>query len=287
MDVYLSLRMFNRILVPTDGSSTAAAAVHHALELATAFDSTLVGLYVVDVRVIEGPLLQTLTPLWGDVPAPSWQADITESLEERGREVLDTFAERARQADRPVETSLEIGIVPEVIVEKAKSADIVVLGRRGEHAEFGDQPVGATAHGVARRSAKPILVCPRGEVPLERPLVAYDGSDHACRALSLAVAYAERRHAPLHLVAVRSRREDAEALLDEAETFADGHDLAPVRHARESDHPSETILQVADEVAADLLVMGAYGKGRLREFLLGSTTEAILTRFPHPVLLYR
>lgn len=279
--------MFNRILVPTDGSPAASAAVRYALDLAIAFDSTLVGLYVVDVRVVEGPVLQTLTPLWGDVPSPSWQADVTESLKERGREVLDELARRARESDRTVETSLEIGIVPEVVVEKAKSADLVVIGRRGEHAEFGEHPVGGTAHGIVRRSVKPVLVCPRGHADLERPLVAYDGSDHACRALSLAVGYAERRRTPLHLVAVRPHRADAEELLDEAETYAEGHDLAPVRHVRESDHASEMILEVAREIGADLLAMGAYGKGRIREFLLGSTTEAVLTRFDHPVLLYR
>lgn len=279
--------MFNRILVPTDGSSTAAAAVRYALDLAIAFDSTLVGLYVVDVRVVEGPVLQTLTPLWGDVPAPAWQADVTESLEERGREVLDELARQAEEADRTVETALEIGIVPEVVVEKAKSVDLVVIGRRGEHAEFGEQPVGATAYGIVRRSVKPVLVCPPGEAPLERPLVAYDGSDHACRALSLAVSYAERRRTSLHLVASRPHRADAEELLDEAETYAEGHDIAPVRHVRESENPSEMILEVAHEIGADLLVMGAYGKSRIREFLLGSTTETILTRFDDPVLLYR
>lgn len=279
--------MFNRILVPTDGSPTAAAAVRYALDLAIAFDSTLVGLYVVDVRVIEGPVLQTLTPLWGDVPAPSWQADVTESLEERGREVLDELVRQAEEADRTVETALEIGIVPEIVVEQARSVDLVVIGRRGEHAEFGEQPVGGTAHGIVRRSVKPVLVCPPGHAPLERPLVAYDGSDHACRALSLAVSYAERRRTPLHLVASRPHLSDAEELLNEAETFAEGHDIAPVRHVRESDRPAEMILEVAREISADLLVMGAYGKSRIREFLLGSTTETVFTRFDDPVLLYR
>ena len=46
-------RVFNRILVPTDGSDAAAAAAGYAIRLSSIFDSTLVGLHVVDVRLIE------------------------------------------------------------------------------------------------------------------------------------------------------------------------------------------------------------------------------------------
>lgn len=279
--------MFNRILVPVDGSDTAASAAAYALRLAEAFDSTVLGLYVVDVRLIEGPLLQTIGTMWGDVPIPARQDDFLEALESRGRDVLDDFEQRAETAGGTFESMLEIGVVSDVIADRARSVDLVVIGRRGEHAAFGEHPLGSTVHSVVRRAPKPVLVCPRGSEPLERPLVAYDGSEHAARALELAVEYAERRECPLHMVTVQGRAEDAERLLAEAEEFARGHGLDPVSHARESEKVVEMILEVLREAGADLLVMGAYGKSRLREFLLGSTTEEILARSEHPVLLYR
>lgn len=279
--------MFNRILVPVDGSDTAASAAAYALRLAEAFDSTVLGLYVVDVRLIEGPLLQTIGSMWGDMPMPARQDDLIEALETRGREVLDDFEQRARTAGGSLQSMLEIGVVPDVITDRARSVDLVVIGRRGEHAAFGDHPLGSTVHSVVRRAPKPVLVCPRGSEALERPMLAYDGSEHATRALELGVEYAERSGTPLHVVAVHGRAEEARRLLEEAEEFARGHGLDPVIHARESEKVVEMILEVAREVAADLLVMGAYGKGRLREFLLGSTTEEILARSEHPVLLYR
>ncbi|MBW3660315.1 MAG: universal stress protein [Gemmatimonadetes bacterium] len=279
--------MFNRILVPVDGSDTAASAAAYALRLAESFDSDVIGLYVVDVRLIEGPLLQTIGSMWGDLPMPTRQGDLIEALEKRGREVLDDFEQRARDGRRTFESVLEIGVVPDVIADRARPVDLVVIGRRGEHAAFGEHPLGSTVHSVVRRSPKPVLVCPRGEVPLRRPLVAYDGSEHAARALELGVEYAERRRCPLQVVSVQGRREEADRLLEEARDFARGHDLEAVPHARESDKVVEMVLEVARENGSDLLVMGAYGKGRLREFLLGSTTESILAQAGHPVLLYR
>lgn len=279
--------MFNRILVPVDGSDHAAAAAETALDLAERFDSCVLGLHVVDVRLIEGPLLQAIGSMWGDLPVPARQDELLEALERRGRGVLDDFEQRARARGRTFESALEIGVVADVVVERSRSVDLVVLGRRGEHAAFGDAPLGSTVHAVVRRAPKPTLVVPRETGPMDRPLVAYDGSEHATRALELGVEYAERLGRPLHVVGVRDRLEDAELLVEEAAEYARGHDVEPVLHPRGGDGPVEAILEVADEAEADLLVMGAYGGGRLRELLLGSTTEAILGRCGRAVLLYR
>lgn len=279
--------MFNRILVPTDGSDSASAAVGYAISLSTVFDSTIVAVHVVDVRLIEGPVLQTIGSMWGDIPLPVHQEGVTRTLRERGSKLLDALARRAQAAERPVETSLEVGIVPEVIVEKARTVDLVVMGRRGEHAEFGSQPVGNTVAGVARRSPRPVLVCPRGSVPLERPLVAYDGSDHATRALEIAVEYAEKRGCPLHVTCVREEGEEAARLVEEACDYARGHAIEPTPLPRAGETVAERILEVAAEVEADLLIMGAYGRSRLKQLFMGSTTETLLASFDHPILLYR
>lgn len=279
--------MFNRILVPTDGSPSASAAAGYALSLSTIFDSTIVAIHVVDVRLIEGPVLQTIGSMWGDIPLPVHQEGVTRTLRERGSRLLDALARRAQAEERPVETSLEVGIVPEVIVEKARTVDLVVMGRRGEHAEFGSEPVGSTVAGVARRSPRPVLVCPRGSVPLERPLVAYDGSDHATRALEIGVEYAEKRGCPLHVTCVRTDAREAERLVEEACDYARGHSVEPIPLPRANDAVAERILEAAEEIEADLLIMGAYGSSRLKEFLMGSTTETLLASFAHPILLYR
>lgn len=279
--------MFNRILVPTDGSESASAAAGYAIQLATAFDSTLVALHVVDVRLIEGPVLQTIGSMWGDIPLPVRQEGVTRTLRERGSELLEALVARAQEAGRPIETALETGLAAEVIVDRARGVDLVVMGRRGEYADFGSHAVGATVAAVARRSPRPVLVCPRGSDPLMRPLVAYDGSDHATRALEIAVEYAETRGCPLHLVCVREELDEARRALEVACEYARGHDLDPTCLAKEGEAVPERIREAAGDVEADLLVMGSFGKSRLKQFLLGSTTETLLESFNHPILLYR
>ena len=279
--------MFNRILVPTDGSEAATAAAGYAIQLSSIFDSTIVALHVVDVRLIEGPVLQTIGSMWGDIPLPVHQEGVTRTLRERGGALLDDLAQRAQESNRPIETALEIGIVSEVIVERARAVDLVVMGRRGEYADFGSHAVGATVGGVVRRSPRPVLVCPRGHDALLRPVVAYDGSDHATRALEIGVEYAEKRGCPLHLVCVRSDAREAAQVLEEACDYARGHSVEPRPMAKEGDAVADRILEAASDADADLLVMGAHGKSRLKEFLLGSTTGTLLESFDHPILLYR
>lgn len=279
--------MFNRILVPTDGSEAASAAAEYAIRLSTTFDSTLIALHVVDVRLIEGPVLQTIGSMWGDIPLPARQEGMTRTLRERGGAHLEEFVARAQAAGRPIETALETGIASEVIVDRARGVDLVVMGRRGEYAEFGSHAVGATVGAVARRSLRPVLVCPRGSDELLRPVVAYDGSDHATRALEVAVEYAEKRGCRLHLVCVRDEAGEAERVLEEACEYARGHSVEPAPLPLTGESVAERILEAASDVDADLLVMGSFGKSRLKQFLLGSTTETLLESFEHPILLYR
>ena len=54
-----------------------------------------------------------------------------------------------------------------------------------------------------------------------------------------------------------------------------------------SGHPKEAIIEAASAQQNSIVIMGAYGDTRLREILLGSTTEAVITKTDCPVLLYR
>jgi nucleotide-binding universal stress UspA family protein len=57
-------------------------------------------------------------------------------------------------------------------------------------------------------------------------------------------------------------------------------------HIEEGNHAAERILQVAQALSAGIIVMGAYGKPRVREFLFGSVTQSILHHTKVPLFLY-
>jgi nucleotide-binding universal stress UspA family protein len=83
-----------------------------------------------------------------------------EALHERGRAILDLF--RGRCGDRGVqcETALPLGVVANEICDLARTADLVVLGNRGVNEQFSTGLLGGTTESVARKSPKPVLVCP-------------------------------------------------------------------------------------------------------------------------------
>lgn len=61
----------------------------------------------------------------------------------------------------------------------------------------------------------------------------------------------------------------------------------PYEHIFARGEPADEILRVADEIDADLIVIGTHGRSGLTRMLMGSVAEAIVRRSPHPVLTIR
>ncbi|QDX39420.1 universal stress protein [Salarchaeum sp. JOR-1] len=139
--------MYDRILVATDGSEPAQAAVRHAVGLAAATDATLAALYVVDTETS-----------WLTVS----KADVKQTLrrvgERAGENVLADVAARASDGRVPVETALREGVPDEEILVCADEigADIVVLGTHGRNG-VSRRLLGSTTERVARDANTPVL----------------------------------------------------------------------------------------------------------------------------------
>ena len=89
------------------------------------------------------------------------------------------------------------------------------------------------------------------------------------------------------VTACQHEHEEAGAkILQQARELAEARNLKT--HAQlVHENPETAILRLAEEVAADLIVMGAYGHTRIREWILGSTTSHIVRKTRVPVLLAR
>ncbi|PSQ42546.1 hypothetical protein BRD17_08615 [Halobacteriales archaeon SW_7_68_16] len=139
-------------------------------------------------------------------------------------------------------------------------------------------------------------------------LVPTDGSDPAARAVREAVALAETTDGTVHALSVidddavvGTAPDDYVGGLDEVYDAIEGHseraveraadtcrdaDLA-VRTAVRTGTPDVEITEYADEIAADLIVMGTHGRRGLSRLLLGSTTERVVRTATRPVLTVR
>lgn len=277
--------MWKRLLVGVDGSQAAQAAERAAFFLARLYDAEVEALFVADARLAAPPLLPADmlgAPL--EVPEAPFRA-IEDEERRRGEALLEAVRGRAAAAGVRASTRCETGIPARAILARLKSADAVVLGRRGRAGAPLASPesparvgaLGTTLRTVGREAVRPVFVACDSFERVSRVMVAYDGSPEAMRAVRVACELSDRGRAGLAygIVTVDDDPAAAEGVQAEAATFFAGHGLAPERVFRKGPAAAE-ICGAARAFGADLLVAGSFGKSRLGELLLGSVTSDLL-----------
>lgn len=144
--------MYQRILVPVDGSPTASAGLGEAIRLAKLTGGRLRLLYVVDELMFIANIQEYA----------AYTADLARLLKEGGVAVLTQALARAEAAGVSAETELIdsfSGRVADVIIERAKSwsADLIVLGTHGRRG-LRRLALGSDAEQVVRTAPVPVLL---------------------------------------------------------------------------------------------------------------------------------
>jgi len=277
--------MIKNILVPQDGSPYGKAALDYSMWLAKKFGASLTGMHVVDVVALEGPFLHDLSGSLGFEPFLNFSTKMREALESRGKTILSAFEEACIENNADCETQISFGIVANEICDKAKVADLVVVGRRGVNAQFEYGLLGSTTESVLRRSPKPVLVVPEKFTEPKNPLLAYDGSPNASKAMSSAAEWAKTLGLALTVLTVSSIGEE-EALLNEARQYLKPYGIEARFVSKKGDAPI-VIESYYKDNGHDLLFMGTSHHSRLVEMVLGSTTEHVMRTVSGPFFLER
>lgn len=277
--------MIKNILVAEDGSANAKSALEAAIWLAKKFGAKLSGLYVVDVVALEGPFLHDLSGSLGFEPFLNFSARIREALEAQGRSVIDAFEAACSEAGVEFNRTISSGIVPNEICEKAKVADLIVMGRRGVNERFEYGLLGSVTESVIRKSPKPVLVVPGAFKEPQKPLLAYDGCPTASNAMHSAAEWARTLSLPLTVVTV-SAGQDGLSLLKEAEVYLKPYGISAAFELLKGEAPV-AIEKYYRENGHDLLFMGTSHHSRIVEMVLGSTTEHVMRNVTGPFLLER
>lgn len=283
-----------RILVPTDGSDPATAALEHALDIAADQGATIHLLYVADTKE---PTLSRLG------------TDVVDVLEREGNDIVSDAAERAEKRGVSVVTDVVQGDPRTAIVDYAAADefDLVVMGAHGRRG-LGEYVLGSTTDCVVNRSDVPVLTVRAAEdatraYPYTGVLVPMDGSDHAMVALERGVSIAERHGATLHLLSVvdelpevtdggpsqlsEQLEENVQEILDEARATAKRAGVDDVTTTIAAGTVPREITAYTEAEGIDLVVMGTHGHTGLDRHLLGSFTERVIRTSPVPVLTTR
>lgn len=297
------------ILVPVDGSESAAKAITLALRLAREHGAELLFCHAVDYAGIAS---ETAMAAGVDL------AGTFAVLDEGAKEVLAEAGARARAAGvRYSAYKLEGRSAPAIssfAVER--QADAIVMGTRG----LGGLPhllLGSTAEGILRSATVPVFVVHadsrvaalEAKPGFERITVAVDDSEPADAAAAFAAELALPSSSRMTFVdvvdsdalyehvsryggygAVETQQEwenEAKHLVDVAQRRAKEAGVRATEAVVAFGDPAENLLSCASSSNADLLAIGTHGRRGLRRLMLGSVAEAVVRKSKVPVVVIR
>lgn len=206
---------------------------------------------------------------------------------EQGRLMLEAARDRVH-ADGVAQVQLRQrhGDLLDNLLELQDDTRLLVIGRQGARSSAHLQQLGSHLESVIRAVQRPILVsCGEFKAP-QSYLLAYDGSPTAQHSLQRIAASPLLQGLPCHLLLVGNASDTQHALLEDAAAQLAGS-ASQVSWAIRQGDVEQALPAYQAEQQLDLLVMGAYGHSRLRQFLLGSTTSALLASSQSPLLILR
>jgi len=153
--------LFEKILVPLDGSEHSLRALQIAIQIAKKFDGkiTLIHVYSVAVGPVIIPEPTTLTPPMIPAMTPAEVSKAVEATRKVGSSILTDGEQKAKAEEVQVETTLKEGHTVQEIVKTAKEGkfDLIVIGGRGI-SKIRELLLGSVTDGVIHHAPCPVLV---------------------------------------------------------------------------------------------------------------------------------
>ncbi|WP_454910486.1 universal stress protein [Stutzerimonas chloritidismutans] len=206
---------------------------------------------------------------------------------EEGRMMLDSARQRAISAGvAQPECRQRHGDLIESLRDLQDETRLLVIGRQGEDSGDAIQHIGSQLENVIRTMQRPILVAPGDFSAPQSVMLAFDGSATSRKGMEMLAGSPLFKGMPIHLVMVAADTADNQAQLENArgvltaagfnvEIAIRAGEVEPTLHAYQAEH------------GIDLLVMGAYGHSRIRQFFVGSNTTNMIRTTSTPLLLLR
>lgn len=286
------------ILLCSDGSAFAEGIYRYGAWFANQFQAQTQVLFVTDVRSQKVVSTGNFSGSIGLGASEQLLNELVNLEHERAKlnnqraRLILKNADQVLKAEglSDVELINQTGFLVDCFHDFEAGADMVVLGKRGEAAEFASGHLGANIDRIVRSSTKPCLVTPQTFAPIERLLVAYDGSPTGKRILNFLVDNADGfKDIEIHLLTVAKSDSDTErseqlAKAKDKLQQSVGHTLIA---SLSTGDPEQVIANYVEQHQISLLVMGAYGHRRIRHLVIGSTTVQLLRSTQIPMLLFR
>jgi nucleotide-binding universal stress UspA family protein len=290
--------MFERILVPLDGTATAGGILPYVSQLASGLNTPVVLLTVVDAE---------------EADVPNWVRTRLENAESEIRRRLEFVADMLRDEGLTAEPVVSFGKPAEKIVQIAEreGCGLVAMSTHGRSV-LGRGVLGSVTDKVIHSSHLPVLTITPDKAELyrrdgetiSRVMVPLDGSPLAEAALPVAERLAQTLSMELILVRVINTGSQYAGILDDARSV----DILPEIEAEATAYierlagnirvrglevraevlkgsPAETLVEYARRTPQDIVAMTSHGRSGLARWWLGSISEALVRSSGDPVLV--
>lgn len=282
----------SNVVACIDGSRSATAVCDYAAWASLRLDAPLMLFHVLDqMRYPTEPDLAGSIGLGSREHLLEELAELDQKRSrialDQGRHMLEAAAVRVREDGvETIQQRQRHGDLAESLLDVEPEIRLLVMGLHGESSSDRDIHIGSQLETVIRTLHRPILLVPDAFSPPRNAMLAFDGSDTVKRGVDLLSNSPIFRDFPLHLVMAGTESDDNWAQLREA-----GQKLTAagceVHLAIRAGDVEKTLHAYQEEQGIDLLVMGAYGHSRIRQFLVGSTTTNMLKTSRSPLVILR
>ncbi|KRB17586.1 universal stress protein [Achromobacter sp. Root170] len=275
--------MYRRITVHLDHGFDCARRTALALGLAKRHKAELVGVYA-----------SSAPPqyYYGESVMMSRTLNIMKNLQAQNRgAVQNAFLEAAAAADVPAVVRAGESSPSATVALHGRASDLIIVSQQNRddveaahENEFVEQTL--------LTAGRPVMVLPSsGDFPVvgDRVLLCWDGSREAARALADAAPLLQgASHVVVLTMDEGAATRNVESIpFEDLATYCVAHGIPAPDHVRRDIKGvgvGSTILNAAADYSADLIVMGAYGHSKFREWAMGGATASILKSMTVPIM---
>jgi nucleotide-binding universal stress UspA family protein len=257
------------------------SSVNYAISVAAAFNAHLTGVAFVHEPFVPGTVF--------DGAATGFIATYRAQVEKAAKAAVTKFEDATRRAGvSATSQKLESALADfdDLFTQVTRRFDLSVIGQIEPGKETLEVVLPETA---LFGSGRPVLVVPyiqKAGMKLDRTLICWDGSRTAARAIGDAMPFLVRTKSIDVLSVMKSETARNELPGADIARHLARHNLkVDFKRIVANEDIGNTILSAAADLDSDMIVMGGYGHSRLREFVLGGATRAILNTMTVPVLM--
>ncbi|MEX0603239.1 MAG: universal stress protein [Marinobacter sp.] len=282
----------SHVVACIDGSLSAPAVCDYATWASQRMEAPLMLFHVLDDS--RYPTEQDLTGNIGLGSREHLMEELAELDERRsklalehGHHMLQNAEQRVRERGaNDVRQRQRHGDLAESLMAIESEIQLLVMGLHGESSSDRDVHIGSQLETVIRSIRRATMLVPSNYTEPRSAMLAFDGSPTAFKGVQLLANSPVFRNFPLHLVMIGPDTGDKWDQLKQAEKTLAAIGCE-VHLAIRAGDVEQTLHAYQEEHDIDLLVMGAYGHSRIRQFLVGSTTTNMLKTALKPLVILR